>query len=431
MKRLLVVALAGALARGALYLAAPPEAGLRRFEPSLVAADMNRGRGFVFRQYGAPYRAWKEPLYIAVLAGLMRVAGDRDAPLLVLQGLTGCACGVGVAWIAGCLLGDGRRATVAGVLASVNPFLVYYDTHFVHPLSLDVLLFLLSVAAVLRALRTEAGATRRGLAAGIACGVALWQRATLLAAAAGAWIAALLVTAPEGRSRRGRQAAIALATSIAVVSPWLVRNQRLVGRFVPTTDFAHVLWLGNNPLSNGTYSDAGGQRVFYLADPAFQGSISQASEAEQYDLFLAEVGRFVREHPGRFATLVLTRLRAFFWFTPNAGIEYAPWQATLYGFFYSALLGLGLLGLVAFWRAAAPEARGRALVLLGAVFGLATVHSLTALNLKHRVPFEMVLCVFAAGTGRRPGVSGSLSDPAGGISSRETPRAAAAAGPRA
>ena len=181
-----------------------------------------------------------------------------------------------------------------------------------------------------------------------------------------------------------------------VIAPWLLRNAGLFGRLIVTTDAAHVFWLGNNPHSNGTYSDQQGRRVIGLADPAFVRRIQQASELEQHDLFLADAQRFIREQPAAFARLVLGRLWAFVWFSPNAGAEYTPQQGTLYRAAYLLLLGLGIAGVARWWPRAPSAQRRVALLLLGSVAGLAAAHALTAINLKHRVPLELLLAVFAA-----------------------------------
>jgi hypothetical protein len=139
-----------------------------------------------------------------------------------------------------------------------------------------------------------------------------------------------------------------------------------------------------------------GRRVFQLADPAFRERIHGASELGQYDIFLGEVRRFVLENPEKFGALVLAKLWAYVWFSPNAGIEYAAWQRALYRAAYTGLLSLGVLGFALSWRRATHEQHRRVVVLLSSVLGLAAVHALMAINLKHRVPLELVLAIFAA-----------------------------------
>lgn len=395
--RLLPILITGLVARG-IALAVSSEASLLRVEYSAVAANLNAGRGFVFEQYGATYVAWKEPLYIALLAALTRWMGDRDPVILVFQTLFGLAAACGIALLARSVLGDPTRATLAGCIAAASPFLVYYDTRLVHSLSMDAFLFVSSTGAILLAVERTSTGVRWAILAGIVSGVALWQRATLVAAGLAAWGVAILT---EGRGRRRALlagAAVWLAVSLATIAPWLARNYLEVGRPVVTTDFAHILWLGNNAWSNGTFSDMAGRRVFSVADPAFQRRIQGAPEVVQYDTFLGEALAFVAQRPAAYAALTARRLWAFVWFSPNAGATYTGTENALYRLAYVALLTAGGVGLVLYWQRAGGEAGRRALVPFAAVAGLAVVHALTAINLKHRVPFELVLAIFAAET---------------------------------
>jgi len=389
------VIVVGVAARVAMVVFDPAPDGLTRLEPSVIADNLNAGRGFTFPQYGTMYHALKEPLYITLLAWLVRWTGEHQLVLLVFQGCFGIAAALGVAWIARFLLDDPRKATVAGVIAAVNPFLVYYDTHFIHPLSMDSVFFIAATGANLVAV-SRVTTLRPTLVAGLVTGAALWQRVTVLATGVGSWSAAVWLARTGSRRRVMQRAAVWLCVAGVVISPWFVRNYRFFGRLVFTTDAAHILWLGNNPWSNGTYSDLEGQRVFYRADPVFQDQMSGASELEQSDLFLGAVRQFIVEHPVQCGSLVLRKLWAFVWFSPNAGLIYTPWQRLLYRVAYVVLLMLGIAGLIRCWRRTDREHHRQVAVLLAAVAGLALVHALTAVNLKHRVPLELVLAVFAA-----------------------------------
>lgn len=413
----------GLVARLAVWVLAPSPGGLRRLEPSTIAERLLAGEGFTFVQYGAVYRAWKEPLYVGVLATITRVGGGHDLPVLLVQSAFGLAAAVATALVAYRLFGSRGSARWAGILAAANPFLVFYDTRFVHPLSLDTLLFMVTVLANLAALGRAPVTAWRASLAGALTGIALWQRATIGVASLTAWLSRLVWPAPAADQRADRRAdrratcraaLVWILVAGAVISPWLVRNYRLLGRLVLTTDAAHVVWLGNNPWSNGTYSDQEGRRVIRYAEPAFRERLLRASELEQADLFWQATADFVAAHPGRFAVLVLQRLRAFVWFSPNAGAIYSPWQDRLYRAVYVALLVLGLWGLARSWSLAGPEERRGIRIVLASVAGLAAVHALTAINLKHRVPWELTLAVFAPRVwqwdGRRLPPSGSGVD---------------------
>lgn len=391
----IVIVGVGLLTRLLVAMTCTPAAGLHHMEPTVIADSLNAGQGFVFEQYGTTYRAWKEPLYIALLAGLRRLVGANDVAVVMVQAGVGILVALGMAGIARGLFGDARRALIVGILVAVNPFLVYYDTQFAHPLSFDMLLFVALIGSIVGAWARTPNPWRR-VVAGIAAGVVLWQRATLITAGLGMWVAACWRTPVARRRSVGLQALVWLGIAGALISPWLIRNYRLTGRALITTDAAHVLWLGNNPWSNGTYTDLEGRRVFYLADEAFQRKVQGAPELQQYELFLNETTRFIREHPWAFVTLVARKLAAFFWFPSTAGLAYTTWQNLLYRLAYAGLLSLGLSGLVLFWRRATEEQRSTAVVVLASIPGLAAAHAMTAVNLKHRVPWELVLALFAA-----------------------------------
>ena len=394
-RQLLWVVVVGVLIRVAAVTMIPHPEGLRQLEPSVIARHLNAGRGFVYEQYGTPYRAWKEPLYIVLLAALTRWVGEGALVVWGLQWCFGVAAAVGVAWWARQVLGDAATATLAGAIAAINPFLVYYDTQVIHPLSMDMALFLAVTGTVLLAV-TAIRHMRWTIIAGVVMGLALWQRSVLLAAGLFAWLLAIARSRRIDRPATVRGAMLWLVVALAVVSPWLMRNARLFHRIVFTTDFAHIVWLGNNSWSNGTYSDMAGQRVITHADPAFLAKLQGASELEQSDLFWAEATRFIATQPGRAAGLIARRAWAFVWFSPNAGIEYSAGQRALYRLAYLGLLGLGLLGFLVCWRRADSVRRDRALLLVAAVAGLATAHAMTAMNTKHRVPLELTLAIFAA-----------------------------------
>ncbi len=238
MKLLLWVVLAGLLARGSILLLSPPTAGPVQLEFSIIASNLNAGRGFVFEQYGAQYNAWKEPLYIVLLAWLTRWIGKSNLAIILFQSIFGIGTAVGVALIALYLSGDPVHATLAGIIVAANPFLVYYDTQFVHPLSMNSFLCVAAIGARLVAVGDCTRGFNRTLVAGLLMGLTLWQRATLLGAGAAVWIMAILLSEPHRRKQLAH-GAIWLGVALLVVSPWLIRNYKLFGRFVFTTDFAH------------------------------------------------------------------------------------------------------------------------------------------------------------------------------------------------
>jgi hypothetical protein len=389
------IAATAVLARAAVALALLPPEGLRRLEPSVIAANINAHRGFVFEQYGTIYYALKEPAHIWLLALLTRATGGADLAVFALQALCGIAAALATGVLAYRLSEDAWHATLAAALVAVNPFLVYYDSLLIHPLSLDTTLFVVTLLVNLWAIEDPGRRSSAAVVAGALTGLAIWQRSPLLFTGAATWAVAVLAI-PGERRRQLARGALWLLVAVAVIQPWLARNYLHLGRWVYTTDTAHIIWLGNNPLSNGTYSDAAGNRIFYRADPAFRATIEGASELEQTDRFLAATREFVLAHPAWAASLAARRVWALVWMPSNAGAEYQPWQVGLYTVAYLLLATAGVAGAVVFMRVSTGPARRRALLAVSSLLGLVAVHALTAVNTKHRVPFEVLLAVFAA-----------------------------------
>lgn len=395
---LFIIATVGLLIRLGYVIVHPESLGLKRLEFSVIAENLNAGRGLTFDQYGTTYHAWKEPLYILLLASLMRVVDKEQQSIVlgIIQSLFGIATALGIGLLSYQIFRNVSHVLIAGLLVAANPFLVYYDTRFMHPLSLDSFLFVLTITLSLSAIRSYKDGMRRTVLAGIAAGISLWERTTIFIAGIAMWGVAWFLA--DRRRILIAHAATWLLISLTIIAPWLIRNYSVLGRAVLTTDAAHILWLGNNPASSGTYSDLEGNRVIIHAEPGFRHKLQGATELAQYDLFLNEVRRFVREHPWQWGTLTLRKLVAFFWFSPNAGIDYTAWEQTGYRVGYLVLLTLGLLGLVLYWERATDEEQRMTLILLSSVMGLAILHALTAINLKHRVPWELILALFCAET---------------------------------
>jgi hypothetical protein len=59
------------------------------------------------------------------------------------------------------------------------------------------------------------------------------------------------------------------------------------------------------------------------------------------------------------------------------------------------LLALGMAGAWYLWRLGDPARRRRLALVGGAMLGIIALHAMVAINMKHRVPLEIVLSVCA------------------------------------
>ena len=204
-----------------------------RFARTLVSSGTF---GFVA---GIP-SAYTQPLYAFFLAGLYWPFTRSWA----VVGIAQTVVAVGTALL---VFEIGRRlrsvafGTVAALIATLHPYLVWHDVHVNREL-LDG--FLLALLTLLALLAWERRSLWLALAAGGVSGLAILGNSRLV-------LLPILVAAYVAWPRRALL--VGLATLIAaavVVAPWVIRNKADIGCFAITTD-ARALWKANNPNTYG------------------------------------------------------------------------------------------------------------------------------------------------------------------------------------
>lgn len=205
-----------------------------------------------------------------------------------------------------------RAATVAALLATLNPYLVWHDVH----LNREVLDQLLAAALVLC---TLLAADRRSAAwasaAGVYGGLAILGNVRL---ALVPLVVAAYLLARNGRSWAPLAVVVAAAL---VVSPWVVRNKAELGCYALTTD-GRALWKANNGqtydlLAHGKWiddvKDPPGHpfpnpeeaRDIYLQT----GKKIHVDECANESYYQHKAWVFVRDHPGEKAKLAAQAAR--------------------------------------------------------------------------------------------------------------------------
>jgi len=135
---------------------------------------------------------------------------------------------------------------------------------------------------------------------GVCLGVASLFRPTFLPFA-GLLAVHLLLTAADKRRALLSGAAMLLALAV-VVSPWVVRNYRVTGAFIPiSSNGGGMLYSGNNDLAQGSYTVEAWVELF-------EGS---SDDATLHRLGTEKGLRWIRENPGRFAKLAVVKFSMF------------------------------------------------------------------------------------------------------------------------
>ena len=222
-----------------------------------LAVSLAGGHGFgttVVAPGGGP-TAFRPPLWPLFLGGIYAVAGDHvlvaRAVEIVLGLLTVGLIGVLALRLAASTGRDGRRtALVATALAAVYPPLLLAGG----PLLSESLSLPLELASLLAA--WVASGARRPLRwcalAGLLCGLDILCRPDSFILLGPALLLACRRPPPSDRRSRVRAVSVAAAVLVGAagltVTPWLVRDAVVMGRFVPVTTQGGLV-------ASGTYND--------------------------------------------------------------------------------------------------------------------------------------------------------------------------------
>jgi hypothetical protein len=205
-----------------------------------------------------------------------------------------------------------RAGTIAAILATLNPYLVWHDVH----LNREVLDQLLAAALILC---TLVAADRRSVkwatAAGIFGGLAVLGNVRL------SFIPLVLAAYLVIRDGWSWAPAALVVAAALTVTPWVIRNKVEVDCFALTTD-GRALWKANNDQTYGLLAQ--GKWIDDVKDPPGHpfpnpeeardiyrqsGKKNHVDECANQAYYQHKAWRFVRDHPGEKAKLVAQAVR--------------------------------------------------------------------------------------------------------------------------
>jgi len=366
-----------------------------------IAMHVVEGRGFAAIE-DAP-TARRPPAYPAFLSLVYRVTGPDPAAGRVAQ----IVLGVALVWltmrVARAWFGNSAQ-TWAGWLAALNPFLIFLSGYL-----LTENLYLVFMLAALLSAPTPASLCRAPLVRvstmAILLGLATLARPSGLPMLE--WIlAAMLLFGAVPWKERIVRAGVAAAVFALVLTPWLVRNARVMGAPVLTTHGGITFYQGNNEKVATTPQWHGGVAPLE-ALPGYD-RIKGMNEIER-DREAWKLGReYLIAHPGKVPALVFWKLARCWRLRSDMGLsgirsgwwfDNRSWPGKLasrldVGMVYAVVaLPLFLAGL---WI---TRRRRRDLLF---AYGVVVVHTAVAViffgSLRTRIPVEPMICIFAAAT---------------------------------
>ena len=343
----------------------------RTWEQETIAMNLLQDHEFTY--YGD--RAYVEPLYPFLAAAVYALTNHSQAALVLVQIVIASVTVWVAGWAAGVATGSDAAAIVAALIMAIHPGFVRYAS-VLHPIVLDAFFFIAAAGLLVR--YRQEPSLRRGLQAAAVIGFGALTRPTILV-----FLLPLCWIQP-------RRSIAVVATAIAFVAPWTIRNAIVLHEFVLTRSGAgYVFWIGNNPVSSGSATDASGTPIKNKASPELQARLRGVDELTRDRIYREEAWAYIRANPFAAVERVAQRFFYFWWFSPQWGIDYSPKARILYRLWWGVLLASIAIGLIV--------CRNRDVLLMAALALLISiVQSLYYVDGRHRLAIEPLLFPLAA-----------------------------------
>ena len=369
---------------------------------SALATRLVTGHGYSFATRWYPFTPADTPtshwsyLYTAFVAAIYALFGPHPLAVRLVQAVLG---GLALPWMVYRLsrrlfAGSDGLAVLSAAAAACYAYFILHAA-MVMTETLFIILLLWSLEASVRLLRLlRAGGAfpwRASLELGISLGLAALTRQSILPWAAVLFLALLLAGGWQRLRRRvfpsATIAALLLAGALllACIAPFTVRNYRVYGEFLLlNSNTGYAMYSAQHPMHGTRF------REFDAAPlPADVVGLNEA----QWDRELLRRGiQFVRDDPGRYALLSLSRVRAFFefWPTRDTTLLHNAGRVLSFGLYLPLMLYGGYLAL------------RRRLLVAGAwlvplfMISYTVLHLLTWAMVRYRLPVDAAAMPFVS-----------------------------------
>lgn len=358
--------------------------------------EMGRiGRSIVLGQgFSSPYEgntgptAWEPPLYPFLIAGVFRIFGIYTYAsawvLLSINCIFSALTTIPVFWIAHRTFGPRVALWSAGAWA-LNPWVWYWSVHWIWDTTFTPLILAL---IFLVALEMEQWPGWRGW---VLFGV-LWGVGALINPAMLPFLPFCGLWVWHRRYRRGLPslAGVALSSCIffLVLTPWLVRNYEVFGRFVfIRDDFGLIFHLGNADMADGILVAILQPNMNNLELEKFQhmGELAYSADCKRRAL------DWICTHPKRFVIISMKRMFYYWNGVPRHTDSRASWDFRTSPFLASSVLAIWGLG------RSLRQKRPGAWLFLGLIATYPTIYYIVFAHARFRHPIEpelFILLVF-------------------------------------
>lgn len=284
------------------------------WEMGRIARSIASGQGFSSpTDVPTGPSAWAPPVYPYILAAIFKLFGSYtplSAWLILTFNSVFSALTCWTLYEIAIRIYNDKVARAAAWTWALFPYAIYWPVRVVWEMSLSA--FLLSLAFLL-ALRLKKNSRSRDW---IGFGL-LWGLIALTNTAIVSLLPCFLLWLLDFAQLRQSllRSSLTLAMLALLITPWLVRNYAVFGKFVFIRDNLPLeMHMANNDQSEGlwTRSEHPGN------DPEAMRQFEELGEIRFMELKRQEVNQFIGEHPGRFAWFTLQRAMYFWIGTPQA-----------------------------------------------------------------------------------------------------------------
>jgi 4-amino-4-deoxy-L-arabinose transferase-like glycosyltransferase len=357
------------------------------FEMGRVGRSIALGQGFS-NPYGGNTgpSAWEPPLYPYLIGGVFKIFGIYSNAsawvLLSINSVFASLTTIPIYLIAHRTFGP-RVALWSARAWAFNPYVWYWSIHWIWDTTFTPLMLALIFFVSLEMERWP------GLRGWVIFG-ALWAAGALANPAMLSFLPFCGLWIWWRRYRCGLPSfpGVVLSSFVffLVLSPWLVRNYKVFGRFVfIRDDFGLQFRLGNNKLADGMLIATLQPNLNKLEFEKFEGLGEIAYEADCRRLAF----EWIRAHPGRFAIISMKRFFYYWNDVPRPTDSVAPWDFRSSLFLASSVLAIWGVG------RALRQKRPGAWLFGGLVLTYPTVYYFVFPHARYRHPIEPELIILA------------------------------------
>jgi 4-amino-4-deoxy-L-arabinose transferase-like glycosyltransferase len=362
------------------------------YEMGQIAASLATGEGFSWPDWSSYPKgptAWMPPIYPLLIAAAFKTFGvysDQAAIFLLVVQTTFSVLTCFLLYLVGKRIFNAQTGLCAALLFAVYPPSIHFAVRQIWSTSLFAFCLLFVICIILHL--SDYPRVKSGAYLGILLAFTALVDPIIIGVYpfAFGW---LYLKAEVNRRIATKMITTAIVVFFVGLSPWLVRNYVVFGRFVfIKSNFGNELYLGNREGATGSYKDVDGAKVHLPA--VEQEYLRQSDEPSRNSFLLRKAVTFILDKPLSFVQRTVNRI-VHYWteIRPQPGLA---GQIVLTG--WLTVLVLAVAGL------ALSGVKGRDIqFILLFILLLPVPYYLTHVAVfRYRFSIELLLAIFAAYT---------------------------------